>query len=169
MKKSAWKWVFAGMFFHDAGDRQQHEAVVGVDRLAHGIFVPEIPAGRILADDHGVRRFERACRISLDQRQREKVEERVFRPVDRSFVENAVLVLHDPGAGRGVHTQQVLYFGEIGPQRGPHAAGRLGVVVEHDPVDPASLIVVPVITQFVPDVQEDQDGAGQCRPPGPGR
>ena len=162
MKKSAWKWVFAGMFSMTPVTVSNMKPLSAMIVLPIGSSSPKYlrAVSSLMTREYGA--SSAVIRISPDQGQREKVEQRTLRPVDPSFVVDAVFVLHDPGAGRGVHAQAGLYFGEVGLERGSHAARRLGVVVERDPVDPVGLIVVAVIAQFVAGIQEDQDRAGHA-------
>ena len=162
--------------FHDGGNREGKQLVAG-DRPADRVVLPEVLAGHGLADDHRIRRRERGGGVAAHQGHVEHVEEVAVGPVDPLLVELPVFGREQPGPHRRSNAEHFLRLGKPGPDEVAQDPGRPRRAVRHNPVDPLSPRVVPVVAQLVADVQEDDQAAGHAdgeaddvdRGVGPGR
>ncbi len=139
---------------------RKQQVVVHFEGLANRSVRPKIFPRHALRQQHRVRPLHRSLHITLLQRKAKKLQEITIREkYPRLFKLPRPYGKQDGTLMR--YTQHTADLGHRGLQPGRHAR-RVNRCLETagvngDPVDPVRMSMEPVITQFVPDPQQDQE------------
>ena len=163
----------SGDIFQDAGDGElaSHFGVFDGDDFSDWIFTAEEFFCHLLGEEDGVRFLEGGFGVALDEGEGEEFQDVCVghaEPLAEAFV---AVAYPGPAVLSEVDPHGALDFREVVFERGGEGArgangvagiGAFGVGFSEDPVDPVGVFVVPVVAEFILDVEEDEDAAGHA-------